>query len=131
MIENTYQHPHVKFSDELAHHLSELNDFNQNLEAEYSISTYNTFERKFRNIRFEYKKVLFGIDNEYNEYIVRSELRKEQVNRIIQFSHEVAKVFQDARKNDHLDRVECTDRLENLIVAIQNLRALIKGQELN
>ncbi len=114
-----------KLANELSGYLTELKDFNQSLKAKYEIEVYENFEMRFRTIRFSFKNMRFAIDNEYYEYINRSEARKEQVSMVIQTANQVAKAFQDARERGRLDRVECTDYLENLIVLIQNLRAQV------
>jgi hypothetical protein len=125
---SNYDITRVELASELLKYLNDLNDFYQSLQAGYEIEIYEGFEKRFRAIRFAFKNMLFGIDNKYHDYISRSDLRKKAVSMIIGEANQVAKAFQNARETNRLDRVECTDYIENLIVLIQNLRTLASGK---
>ena len=116
----------TKLANELSGRLNHLNDFYENLEASYENEVYGEFETEFGKIRLAFKDMLFSIDSDYSKYIARSESRQKQIEMIIQSADQIAKVFQDARETGRLDRTGCRGYLENLIIYIKNLHALVK-----
>jgi hypothetical protein len=102
-----------------------VQDFYQNLLANYDTSTYDQFEWMFIKIRYELKAMLMSLDNPYYLYIQRSQNRTETVDHILTYATQVAGWFQSARESGRLERSNCTDSIENLIYSIRNLQYLI------
>lgn len=115
----------------LIEEIRRLEDFYQNLGTEYDLSIYEKFEKRFTGLRNDYKGKLQDISDPDYEFLNRSEMRKSFVEKILVHATSVAGQFQEAREKNHLDRVGCTDVLENLIYAMKNLSFLIGEYEKN
>lgn len=108
--------------------INSTEDFYSNLDTEYERTIYRQFEQRFINLRNKFKGMLLDISNPDHEFINRTEMRKKSVEQILNCATAVAKQFQRARQTNRLDRPSCTDALENLIIAIRNLKHLIEEQ---
>jgi hypothetical protein len=101
-------------------------DLRKNLGTEYDRSTYEKLEQSVTDMRNELKGKLRDIADPNQEYLSRSELRRNFVEDAIQKATKVAENFQEARESNKLNRPKTTDAIEGLSYALKNLRHIIK-----
>jgi hypothetical protein len=109
----------------LADEIASLDDFYKNMTKEYDASVYELFEERFMALRNKFRSMLSDTSDPNYEFINRSQIRKEQVKRIINNSTEVGFHFQEARETNRLDRPRTSDGIEDLISSIKNLHNAI------
>jgi hypothetical protein len=108
--------------------LKKTEEFYGSLSTEYDETVYTQLEDRFNDLRQRFKNKSQVISDEDYEYIIRSEMRRTAMGKIITSATEVAGRFQDARKTNSLDRPACKDALENLMNALKSFKHLIEEQ---
>jgi hypothetical protein len=108
--------------------LQKTEEFYGSISTEYDETVYTQLEDRFNDLRQRFKNKSQVISDEDYEYIIRSEMRRTAMGKIITSATEVAGRFQDARKTNSLDRPACKDALENLMNALKSFKHLIEEQ---
>jgi hypothetical protein len=108
--------------------IKDIDDFHKNLGTEYDKSTYEKFERKFIDLRQSIKGKLKDITDPGQEVLSGTKMRRDFAEEAIQHSTRAAESFQEARENNRLNRSKSTDAIEDVSIALKNLRNLIERQ---
>ena len=122
-------HPSQSLFRLLDEELQKTEEFYKSLSTDYHETVYTDLEDRFNDLRQRFKNKSQVVSDEDFEYLNRSEIRKAAMDKVLSSATEVAERFQDARKNNSLDRPKCKDSLENLINALKSFRHIIEEQK--
>jgi hypothetical protein len=108
--------------------IKKTDDFHKHLGTEYDNTSYENFERRFIDLRKGLKEKLRDITDPAQEFLSHTKLRKDFTEEAIHHATRAAESFQEARENSRLNRARSTDAIEDVLLALKNLKNLIERQ---